>query len=105
MRFSFLQCLGTLASAKRALACAATGCQTQGVPEDARGELLDGRFDYRTQKDGRVVVTWYGRAVTTLAGKDAQKFLSRIAGLEEHAAQLVMARVTGNFRRGNEKGR
>lgn len=75
------------------------------MPIDARGELQDGRFDYQQQKDGRVIVTWYGRPVTTLAGKAAQKFLARIEGLDDHAAQLVMARVTGNFKRGNEKGR
>lgn len=73
------------------------------MPVDARGELLDGRFDYREQKDGRVVLSWYGRPVTTLAGKDAQKFLARIDGLEDHDAQLVMARITGNFKRGNER--
>ena len=73
------------------------------MPTDARGELLDGRFDYREQKDGRVVVYWYGRPVTTLAGKDAQKFLARVQGLADHDAQLLMARVTGNFKRGNER--
>lgn len=73
------------------------------MPEDARGELSDGRFDYRQQKDGRVVVTWYGQAVTTLTGGRAQKFLAKLDGLDDHAAQLVMARVTGNFKRGNER--
>ncbi len=75
------------------------------MPTDARQELQDGRFDYREQKDGRVVVTWYGRPVTTLAGQEAQRFLAKIADLDDHATQLVMARVTGNFKRGNEKGR
>ncbi|WP_309569558.1 hypothetical protein [Deinococcus sp.] len=73
------------------------------MPEDARGELADGRFDCRALKDGRVIVSWYGWPVTTLAGPEAERFLVRIAGLEDHAAQLVMARVTGNFRRGNER--
>lgn len=73
------------------------------MPTDARGELEDGRFSYRQQKDGRVVVSWYGRPVTTLAGKDAERFLARVEGADDHAAQLVMARVTGNFKRGNER--
>ena len=73
------------------------------MPIDARGELHDGRYEYRAQKDGRVVITWYGRPVTTLAGKDAQKFMSRVDGLGDHDAQLLMARVTGNFKRGNER--
>ena len=74
------------------------------MPQDARGELRDGRFEYRALRDGRVVVSWYGRPVTTLAGRDAERFLARVEGLEDHAAQLMMARVTGNFRRGNERG-
>lgn len=73
------------------------------MPTDARGELLDGRYDYREQKDGRVVVSWYGRPVTTLAGKDAQRLLTRMQGLADHDAQLLMARATGNFKRGNER--
>ena len=73
------------------------------MPEDARGELLDGRFEYRLLKGGRVVVSWYGRPVTTLAGQDAARFLARVDGADDHAAHLVMARVTGNFRRGNER--
>jgi hypothetical protein len=74
------------------------------MPEDARGELLDGRFDHRALKDGRVVVSWYGRPVTTLAGREAERFLARASGLGDHAAQLLMARATGNFRRGNGRG-
>ncbi len=73
------------------------------MPEDARGELLEGRFDYRALKDGRVIVSHYGRPITTLAGKDAERFLKRAVELEDHAAQLLMARVTGNFKRGNER--
>lgn len=73
------------------------------MTQDARGELLDGRFEYRELKDGRVIVSWYGRPVTTLAGRDAERFLKRVGGLDDHAAQLLMARATGNFRRGNER--
>ena len=73
------------------------------MPTDARGELGDGRFDDQALKDGRVVISWYGRPVTTLAGRDAERFLARLAGLDDHAAQLVMARATGDFRRGNER--
>ncbi|THF85347.1 hypothetical protein E7T09_17870 [Deinococcus sp. KSM4-11] len=73
------------------------------MPQDARRELRDGRFEYRALRDGRVVVSWYGRPVTTLAGREAERFLARVDGLDDHAAQLVMARATGNFRRGNEK--
>jgi hypothetical protein len=33
----------------------------------------------------------------------AQRFLSAVASLAEDEQQLLMARVTGNFKRGNER--
>ncbi|HEU4325953.1 MAG TPA: hypothetical protein VFS21_22625 [Roseiflexaceae bacterium] len=60
-------------------------------------------FAYRTSKDGKVFISWHGRTVTTLAGPAAQRFLARVAAGDDAAAQLEMARVTGNFKRGNER--
>jgi hypothetical protein len=59
-------------------------------------------FAYRTSKDGKVFISWSGRVVTTLSGKAAQRFLARVTG-DADSAQLEMARVTGNFKRGNER--
>jgi hypothetical protein len=38
-----------------------------------------------------------------LKGNEARKFISRMTGLDEQGAQLMMAKVTGNFKRGNER--
>lgn len=70
---------------------------------DRRGVLNDDIFEYRALKDGKVFIYWRGKHVTTLAGSDAQKFRRKIDGLDGKAAQLVMAKATGNFKRGNEK--
>ena len=59
-------------------------------------------FSYRAGRDN-VFIAWRGRDVTTLSGKDASRFLGRVEGGDEERAQLEMARVTGNFKRGNEK--
>jgi len=59
-------------------------------------------FSYRTTADGRVFISWRGRQATTLKGGKADAFLRRIDGLDEEGRQLEMARVTGNFKRGNE---
>lgn len=61
-------------------------------------------FSYRATKDGIVFVSWHGRHVTTLKGQEAQRFLARVADATEAQAQLLMAKVTGNFKRGNERG-
>jgi hypothetical protein len=60
-----------------------------------------GQFSYRLLKDGTVRIAHRGRHVVTLAGARAEAFRAALdAGHEE---QLLMARVTGNFKRGNER--
>jgi hypothetical protein len=60
-------------------------------------------FSWRATKDGRVRISRGARVVRTLAGDSARRFLSRIEGADEAAAALEMARVTGNYKRGNER--
>jgi hypothetical protein len=60
-------------------------------------------FSYRPHKDGTVRIAWRGQVVTTLAGKEAARFLSRVESGNDAQAQLLMAKATGNFKRGNER--
>lgn len=60
-------------------------------------------FSYRLTKDGKVFIYWYDKQVTILKGKKASKFISKIDRVNQEEQQLLMARVTGNFKRGNEK--
>ncbi len=60
-------------------------------------------FTWRRLKDGRILISRGGRTVTTLAGARARKFESRALGASPPAAQQLMARATGNYRRGNER--
>ena len=73
------------------------------MPIDQRNILDDAIFAYRTNKAGNVFINWNGKQVTILKDAAAQKFLAHIAGLEGKAAQLVIAKITGNFKRGNER--
>ena len=69
---------------------------------DTRGVLDEEVFSYRASKD-KVFLFWHAKQVMILKGSQAQKFLARIDGLEGKAAQLVMAKITGNFKHGNER--
>jgi hypothetical protein len=60
-------------------------------------------FSFRAHKDGTVRIAHRGKVVTTLAGKEAARFLARVDGADRDQAQLVMAKATGNFKRGNER--
>ena len=52
----------------------------------------------------RVLVSHDGRQVAALAGDDAHKVIRRLEAAETEAAeQLVLAKATGNFKRGNER--
>lgn len=58
-------------------------------------------FTYDTRKNGEVIISHGGRTVTTLRGKAAERFIKKVAVGDP---QQLMARATGNYKRGNERG-
>jgi hypothetical protein len=60
-------------------------------------------FTYRVRKDGAVEILHHGRPATTLRGRSAQDFLAEAPDSTSADAQQLMARLTGNFKRGNER--
>lgn len=70
---------------------------------DKRGKLQDTIFTHRITKDRKVFIAWHGKPVTTLSGNKALDFIEEIAGTTGEEAQLIMAKATGNFKRGNER--
>ena len=73
------------------------------MPVDKRGILDEEVFTYRVTKDNKVFISYEGKQVTILSGKKADEFIKKISNAEGKEAQLIMAKVTGNFKRGNEK--
>ncbi len=73
------------------------------MADDGKSKLEEGYFDYQVTKDNKVMLYWYNKLVVTLSGTQAHKFLAQIDGADDLEAQLVMARFTGNFKRGNER--
>ncbi|GAA3183694.1 MULTISPECIES: hypothetical protein [Streptomyces] len=57
-------------------------------------------FGYEERGDGAVLVHHHGRRAAVLRGARAARFLREVASGD---AQLVMARWTGNYRRGTER--
>lgn len=60
-------------------------------------------FVWRTRKDGSVQIIHLGKLATTLRGDKALSFREEMAGAAGDEAQQLMARITGNYRRGNER--
>ncbi|MQY10293.1 hypothetical protein SRB5_04000 [Streptomyces sp. RB5] len=57
-------------------------------------------FEYAARGDGSVEIRHHGRPATILRGDRAARFLREVTAGD---AQEVMARWTGNYRRGNER--
>ncbi|MFD2446871.1 hypothetical protein ACFSO7_23300 [Bacillus sp. CGMCC 1.16607] len=71
---------------------------------DKRNRLDEEPFSYRVTKDNTVFLDYFGKQVKILKGKEAEKFLKKInAATDEREVQLILAKVTGNFKRGNER--
>lgn len=70
-----------------------------GASQDAEDPDLG--FTYRRRKNGEVEIRHLGRVATLLRGKAAVDFLAEAEN--GGAAQQAMARLTGNYKRGNER--
>ena len=68
---------------------------------DRRGKLEEEPFSYQVSKD-RIFIFWEGKRVKILKGKEAKKVLGKLGRATSQNAQLIMAKLTGNFKRGNE---
>ena len=60
-------------------------------------------FTFRRRQAGVVEVLQRGRIASTLRASDAIDFLAEVESLDDAGAQQLMARVTGHYKRGNER--
>ena len=57
-------------------------------------------FAWTERKNGDVVISHHGKVATILRGRKAERFREDVAG---DGDQELMARLTGNYKRGNER--
>lgn len=77
------------------------GSSTVAEPHLPEGSDLG--FTYRHKKNGDLEILHRGRLASTLRGADAGDFLAELQAGSDDDAQQLMARVTGNYKRGNER--
>lgn len=66
--------------------------------------LDDNPFAVRRTRDGLLLISRGNGVVMTLGGERAQQLAQALdAAQDEAACQQVLARATGNYRRGNER--
>jgi len=72
--------------------------------EDQRNILFNEKpFTYKLLKDNKAQISFRGKMVSTIVGKEYNK-LVRVIQLDNiYELQLFLAKITGQFKHGNEK--
>lgn len=72
--------------------------------EDQRNILRDEKpFGYRELKDSKIQITYNGKLIMTIRGKDTRRFLNVLDRNDDYEIQLFLAKITGQFKHGNER--
>ncbi len=65
--------------------------------------LSDKPFDFLVTNDDVVLISFKGSVVKTLKGTAATRLTHKLLDAEEYVQQLLLAKATRNFKRGNER--
>ena len=72
--------------------------------EDKRDILKEERpFAWKILKEEKAVIYWQNKPIKTISGKDFFKLERLIDKNNSFEIQLFLAKITGNFKHGNEK--
>jgi len=69
---------------------------------DQRDKLKDNPFSYRISKE-KVLIDHNNKMIMVVSGKKAAKLMADLDCADEFEEQLALAKVTGNFKHGNER--
>ncbi|RFB13411.1 hypothetical protein DZB84_17430 [Bacillus sp. HNG] len=72
---------------------------------DKRNRLTEEPFTYQITKKGMVMIYFEGKQIKMVNERDAERLITKIKEVEDDKIkiQLLLAKITGNFKRGNEK--
>ncbi|MEZ5002795.1 MAG: hypothetical protein R2730_07145 [Chitinophagales bacterium] len=70
---------------------------------DKRNKLIEDPFSYKNIKNEKVLIYRGGQLIMTLTQKKATQLLDKLEGLDAFEEQLVLAKITGHYKHGNER--
>ncbi len=74
--------------------------------EDKRDILKDEKpFSWRMLKEGKAQILWKNKNIKTISGKQFIKLEKLLDKGDDYQIQLFLAKITGNFKHGNEKNK
>ncbi|MGI9327446.1 MAG: hypothetical protein ACR2PZ_19665 [Pseudomonadales bacterium] len=65
--------------------------------------LADAPFSFTVTQSERVIIYARGKQAKVLKGRQASRFIERLARCDPKQAQIAMAAATGQFKFGNER--
>lgn len=72
---------------------------------DKRDRLTESPFSYKISKSNKMFIQYNGKQIKILNEKQTNSFLAKNKNKSEFEIQLALAKITGNFKRGNEKNK
>lgn len=71
---------------------------------DKRNRLDEEVFTYQLSKNNTVFISYKSKEIKIVKGKEAEKLIGRIESANtDKEVQLALAKITGNFKHGNER--
>lgn len=70
---------------------------------DQRDRLKENPFDYNVTKANKMMIYFEQKHIMTLNEKETLKIMRKLDGASAFDQQLILAKVTGNFKHGNER--
>ncbi len=70
---------------------------------DKRGKLQEHPFSHKLTKSNKLMIYFKGKHIKTLNSKQTDAFIAKSRGKTEMEVQLILAKITGNFKHGNER--
>ncbi len=70
---------------------------------DQRDKLHQNPFEYKITKNNKVFIYWNSQCIKVLSKDKATRFKAKIKDLSDWDIQLLLAKITGHFKHGNEK--
>jgi len=66
-------------------------------------KLSERPFSYKITANGKIIIYYNSRQIMIVTGSNSVKLQSKLLDKSDRQVQLILAKITGNFKHGNER--
>ena len=70
---------------------------------DKRNKLTEHPFSYKITNSDKVFIHRDNKQIMIVKGRESSKLQSKLLDKSEQQIQLILAKITGNYKHGNER--